>query len=102
MRGCYPKRANKSGTTSVVGKGVMLNIRVIFGSEGRVHVGRSISVGGNMTDVQWGGEEGVPRQVLEANRNPQTLVVIILEEEVNHFPGMAYFGGVLSGGEVSV
>ena len=102
MKWCYPKRANKCGASGMARKGVMLNARVIFGSEGRVHVGRSISGGGNMVGVRWGAEEGGPRQVLEANRNPQTLVVIIHEEEVNHFPGMAYLGGVFSGEEVSV
>jgi hypothetical protein len=47
-------------------------------------------------------EEGNPRWVLEPDRNPCTLVVIIHEEAVNQFPGMAYFGGVFSEGEVSV
>jgi hypothetical protein len=102
MRWCYPKRANKCGASGVAGKGVMSNVRVIFESEGRVHVGQSTSVGGNMAGVWRGAEEGVPWQVLEADRNSWTLVVIVHEEEVNHFPGMAYFGGVFSGGEVSV
>jgi hypothetical protein len=47
-------------------------------------------------------EEGNPDQVLELNRNPRTLVVIIHEEAVNQFPGMEYFGGVFSEVEVSV
>jgi hypothetical protein len=102
VKWCFPKRANKCGASGVVGKGVMSNARVIFGREGQVHAGRSTSGGGNMSGVRWGAEEGVPRQVLEVDRNPRTLVVIIHEEEVNHFPGMAYFGGVFSGGEVSV
>jgi hypothetical protein len=50
-----------------------------------------------------GGEEGeTVRQVLDPNRNPRMLVVIIHEEAINQFPRMAYFGGVFSGGEVSV
>jgi hypothetical protein len=40
----------------------------------------------------WGGRENVCR-VLDPNRTPRTLVVIIHEEAVNQFPGMAYFGG---------
>jgi hypothetical protein len=47
-------------------------------------------------------EERNPRRVLEPDRNPHILVVIIHEEAVNQFPGMAYFGGVFSEGEVSV
>jgi hypothetical protein len=47
------------------------------------------------------GAEGV-RRVLEPKRNPWTLVVIIHEEAVNQFPGMAYFGGIFSGRKVSV
>jgi hypothetical protein len=43
-----------------------------------------------------------PRWVLEPDRNPRILVVIIHEEAVNQFPGMAYFGGVFSEGGVSV
>jgi hypothetical protein len=41
-------------------------------------------------------------QVLEPNRAPRTLVIIIHEEVVNQFPGMAYYGGVFSGRELSV
>jgi hypothetical protein len=40
--------------------------------------------------------------VLEPDRNPRTVVVIIHEEAINQFLGMAYFGGVFSGGEISV
>jgi hypothetical protein len=102
LRRCYPKRAKNFGASGVAGKGVMSNARVFFGNEGRVHVGRSTSVGGNMASGRWGAEEGGQRQVSEADRNPRMLVVIIHKEEVNHFPEMAYFGGVFSGGEVSV
>jgi hypothetical protein len=49
-----------------------------------------------------GGESKNVRRVLDPNRNPQTLVVIIHEEAVNQFPRMAYFRGVFSGGEISV
>jgi hypothetical protein len=42
------------------------------------------------------------RRVLDPNRNPRMLVVIIYEEAINQFPGVAYFGGMFSGGEVSV
>jgi hypothetical protein len=50
-----------------------------------------------------GGEERENvRQVLDPDRNPRTLVVIIHEEAINQFPRMAYFGGVFSSGEVRV
>jgi hypothetical protein len=48
------------------------------------------------------GERENVRRVLDPNRNPRTLVVIIYEEAINQFPGMAYFGGVFSGGKISV
>ena len=85
-----------------MGRGVISNARVIFGSEGREYMGQSTNGGGDMEGVRWRVEEGVPQQVLEADRNSQTLVAIVHEEEVNHFLGMAYFGGVFSGGEVNV
>jgi hypothetical protein len=52
--------------------------------------------------VQYGAEGGGTRWVLEPDRNLWTLVVIIHEETINQFLGMASFGGVFSGGEVSV
>jgi hypothetical protein len=48
-----------------------------------------------------GGRENVWR-VVDPDRNPRTLVVIIHEEVVNRFPRMAYFGRVFSGSEVSI
>jgi hypothetical protein len=48
------------------------------------------------------GERENVRRVLDPNRNPRTLVVIIYEEAINQFPGMAYFGGVFSGEEISI
>jgi hypothetical protein len=47
-------------------------------------------------------EDGGVRQVLEPDRIPRTLVIIVYEEGVNHFPGMAYYGGVFSGREVGI
>jgi hypothetical protein len=52
--------------------------------------------------VRYMADEGNSCQVLEPNRNPRTLMVIIHKEAINQFPEMAYFGGVFSGGEVSV
>jgi hypothetical protein len=40
--------------------------------------------------------------VLEPDRNPQTLVLIICEEVINQFSRMAYFGRVFNGKEVSL
>lgn len=42
------------------------------------------------------------RRVLDPDRHPWTVVVIIHEEAISQFLGMAYFGGVFIGGEVSV
>jgi hypothetical protein len=42
------------------------------------------------------------RQVLELDRTPWTLVIIVHEEAINQFPRLAYYGGVFSGREVSV
>jgi hypothetical protein len=49
-----------------------------------------------------GGERENVHRVLDPNRNPRTLVVIIHKEAINQFPWMAYFGRVFSGEEVSV
>jgi hypothetical protein len=46
--------------------------------------------------------EGSFRRVLDPDRNPHTMVVIIHEEAINQYPGMAYYGGIFSGGEASV
>jgi hypothetical protein len=40
--------------------------------------------------------------VLEPDQTPQTLVIVLHEETINQFPRMADYGGVFSGGEVSV
>jgi hypothetical protein len=45
---------------------------------------------------------GGARQVLEPDRSPRTLVIIVHKEGVNQFPWMAYYGGVFSGKEVGV
>jgi hypothetical protein len=58
--------------------------------------------GGRGMSTLWFAEERNPHRVLEPDRNPRTLVVIIHEEAINQFPGMPYFGGVFSEGEVSV
>jgi hypothetical protein len=47
-------------------------------------------------------EEGNPRRVLDPDKTLRSLVVIIHEKAINQFSGMAYFGGVFNGGEVSV
>jgi hypothetical protein len=40
--------------------------------------------------------------VLEPDRTPWTLMIVLHKEAVNQFPRMAYYGGVFSGGEVNV
>jgi hypothetical protein len=81
------------------GKRRMSNARVMEEMEaGRLAAGGR---GGAQSGRNNGGEGNTCR-VLDPNRNPRTLVVIIHEEAVNQFPGMAYYRGVFSEGEVSV
>jgi hypothetical protein len=53
-------------------------------------------------NTQVNGEGGSSRLVLELDRTPCTLVLVLHEEVVNYHPGMAYFGGIFGDGEVSV
>jgi hypothetical protein len=48
------------------------------------------------------GGDGGARQVLEPDRTPRTLVIVLHKEAINQFPRMAYYGGVFSGREVSM
>jgi hypothetical protein len=79
----------------------MSTARVVFEMEAE---GRSnqIAVSERERASRGSGERESVRRVLDPDRNPRMLVVIIHEEVVNQFPGMAYFGGVFSGGEVNV
>jgi hypothetical protein len=67
----------------------MLNARVLL--EMRAD-GEVVPTGRGRKGVStlWFIEKGNPRQVLEPNRNPCTLVVIIHEEAINQFLGMAF------------
>jgi hypothetical protein len=56
--------------------------------------------GARMVSQHGGG--GSARQVLELDRMPRTLVIVLHEEADNQFPGMAYYGGVFSREELSV
>jgi hypothetical protein len=84
------------------GKRKMSNARVLF--ELNAHGQAVLVVGGRREGPtgQHDVEGGSPRQVLDPDRNLRTMVVIIHEEVVNQFPGMAYLGGVFSGREVSM
>jgi hypothetical protein len=80
----------------------MSNARVVFEMEAE---GRANQMAENRRErvAPRGGEERENVQrVLNPDRNPRTVVVIIHEEAINQFPEMAYFGGMFSGGEVSV
>jgi hypothetical protein len=68
---------------------------------GGLSVPRAIA-GGDVLGVRYSAEGRNSRWVLELDRNPWTLVVIIHEEAINQFPRMAYFGGVFSCREVNV
>jgi hypothetical protein len=100
--GAIPKRANIGSASVVAGNHNMSNARVAFESGGgdfsvsRARAGRGVPV------VRYGAEGLNSRRVLELDKNPRTLVVIIHKEAVDQFPRMAYFGGIFSGGEVSV
>jgi hypothetical protein len=100
--GAIPKRANIVDASGLAGNLSMSNVRVAFESGvgglavPKARIGR---VGPAMRDNAEGGDS---RRVLEPDRNPWTLVVIIHEEAINQFPGMAYFGGIFSHGEVSI
>jgi hypothetical protein len=48
------------------------------------------------------GGEGSAQHVLEPDRMPRTLVIVLHEEAVNQFLGMAYYGGMFSRRELSV
>jgi hypothetical protein len=71
----------------------MSNAQVLFEIEAE---GRANQMAENEREkvVPLGGDERENvRRVLDPDRNPRTLVVIIHEEAVNQFTGMAYFGG---------
>jgi hypothetical protein len=57
---------------------------------------------GEVPVVKYNGEERSSRRVLERDKALCTLVLIVHEEAVNQYLGMAYFGGIFSGGEMSV
>jgi hypothetical protein len=52
----------------------------------------------NGPTMQENAEDGSFQRVLDPDRNPRTMVVIIHEEAINQSPGMAYYGGRFSGG----
>jgi hypothetical protein len=52
--------------------------------------------------VHLNGKGGSLRQVLEPDRTPCTLVLVLHKEAMNQHPGMAYFGGIFGDGEVSI
>jgi hypothetical protein len=101
--GAISKRANRPFAGGVwIGSYRMSNARVVSEMEGggwTNHIGKSER---ERVAARGGGERKNVRRVLEPDRNPRTLVVIIHEEAINQFPGMAYFGGVFNGRKVSV
>jgi hypothetical protein len=100
--GAIPKRANIGSASVVAGNHSMLNARVAFESGvGDFSVSRA-RVGGDVPAMCYGAEGVNFCRVLEPDRNPWILVVIIHEEAMNQFRRMAYFGGIFGGGEVSV
>jgi hypothetical protein len=56
--------------------------------------------GGRPIGQQEGG--GSAWQVLEPDQTPRTLVIVLHEEAVNQYTGMAYYGGVFNRRELSV
>jgi hypothetical protein len=80
----------------------MSNARVVFKMEVEGRANQTTRNERERAELRGSGERESGRRVLEPDRNPRTLLVIIHEEAVNQFPGMAYFGGVFSGGEISI
>jgi hypothetical protein len=101
--GAIPKRANRSGAGVVWAENCrMSKARVVFEMEAEGGANRrAMNERERVAAHGSGGRENVHR-VVDPDRNPWTLVVIIHEEAVNQFLGMAYFGGVFSGSEVSI
>jgi hypothetical protein len=100
--GAIPKRANRLGVGVWAGNCRMSNARVVFEIEAEGRANRWAVNKGERVAAQGGGGRENIRCVVDPDRNPRTLVVIIHEEAVNQFPGMAYFGGVFSRSEVSI
>ena len=99
VKGGRSIRANRPCVSVVwAGNCRMSNAQVLFEIEAE---GQANQMAENKTEkvAPHGGakRENVCR-VLDPDRNPRTLVVIIHEEAINQFPGMAYFGGVFNGG----
>jgi hypothetical protein len=61
----------------------MSNVRVAFESGVAGRATPVIRGGGGVPSLQYDVEGGDSRRVLEPDKNPRTLVVIIHEEEVN-------------------
>jgi hypothetical protein len=101
--GAISKRANRWCASVVwVGNCRMSNAQVAFEMDARGHANQMGESDRERVAPRGGGERENVRQVLDPNRNPWTLLVIIHEEVVNQYPWMAYFGGVFSGEEVSI
>jgi hypothetical protein len=76
--------------------------RVAFEMESNVRSTRHVGVEGKRPTLRVSVEGGNIRQVLDPDRNSQILILLIHEEAINQFTGMAYFGRVFSSGEVSL
>jgi hypothetical protein len=86
----------------VAGKVRMANVRRGFEVELGSQVAPARKHGEGMRQPNTNGGDGGARQVLEPDRTPRTLVIVLHKEAINQFPRMAYYGGVFSGREVSM
>jgi hypothetical protein len=80
----------------------MSNARVVFEMDVEGRANQTTKNERERAESHGSGERESGRRVLDPDRNPRTSVVIIHEKTINQFLGMAYFGGVFSGGEVSI
>lgn len=100
--GSILKKANVVDASGLAGNLSMSNVRVAFESRVGGPAVPKARVGKVGCAVQDNAEGGDSCWVLEPDMNPRTLVVIIHEEAINQFLGMAYFGGIFSCREVNL
>jgi hypothetical protein len=83
--GAIPSRANRVCVCRCRGRKTrMSNVRLLLEMSVNGQGVPAIRVGREGLTMRYKAEEGNPRRVLELDRNPRTLVVIIHEEAINH------------------
>jgi hypothetical protein len=89
--GAISKRANRPFAGGVwAGIYKMSNAWVVFEMEGGGRTNQMRESERERVAARGGGEREKVRRVLDPDRNPRTLVVIIHEEAINQFPGWLF------------